>query len=106
MNPNLDLQEEPPIYDYDDYGRWWVMSEEVCGDENKVLDELNLQNYDDVEKRLAEKDMNTPKTRAYLKKIIKDAEFKSNQLKGIKTYITNQYKKVKLVNQKKKPSTD
>lgn len=27
---------------------------EVYGDENKVLDEFNLQNYDDVEKRLAE----------------------------------------------------
>ena len=41
---------------------------------NETLDQLKLPNYGDVEKRLAEPEMNPTKQRNYLKFVIKNAE--------------------------------
>ena len=41
---------------------------------NKLLDELGLPNYYDVEMRLDEPEMTATKQRNYLEKVVKDAE--------------------------------
>ena len=49
---------------------------------NRVLDDYNLPNYDDVKLRLREEEMDNTKSKAYLKKILKDAKEKRQQLSG------------------------
>lgn len=100
MNPDLDLPEEPPIYDYDEGPDYGIMSEdeeedddEEVDDENSLLDELDLPNYDSVQKQLDDTTMNQTKTTKYLKKIIRNASYKQNQLKASKANITKAYKK-------------
>ena len=58
--------EEPPDED-DEEG------EEDPWEANKILDHLELPNYNDVELRLGETDMTTTKQRNYLDKVGKDA---------------------------------
>ena len=41
---------------------------------NKILDRLDLPNYDDVDKRLAEPEMTATRQRIYLQKVLNDAE--------------------------------
>ena len=65
-----------------------TMNEEA----NKILDQLDLPNYNDVEMRLAEPEMTATKQRNYLQKVISDAEKrrktvtvrKSNATKALK----------------------
>ena len=49
---------------------------------NLVLDDYNLPNYDDVKLRLDQEEMDGKKSKAYLKKILKDAKEKRKQLSG------------------------
>ena len=60
---------------------------------NKILDDLGIANYEDVNYQLNQTEMTPNKSKLYLKKIIKNAEFKRHQLKGYKTKVTNDYKK-------------
>ena len=55
---------------------------------NRVLDEYNLPNYDDVELRLKQEEMNDQKKKSYLKKILKDVKEKRQQLNGHSMNIT------------------
>ena len=52
---------------------------------NKILDHLELPNYDDVEKRLAEPEMTVTLKRNYLKKVIKDANMRRRQVVAMKS---------------------
>ena len=56
--------------------------EEDPREANKILDHLDLPNYDDVELRLDQTDMTATKQRNYLDKVIKDAEKRSNCFKN------------------------
>ena len=55
---------------------------------NLALDKLNIPNYNDVELRLTEKDMDNKKSKAYLKKILKDAKVQRLKLNGYWSNIT------------------
>ena len=55
---------------------------------NQALDELGITNYDDVELRLKQEEMNDQKKKSYLKKILKDAKEKRQQLNGNSMNIT------------------
>ena len=59
---------------------------------NQVLDELEIPNYEDVELRLTEKDMDNKKSKAYLTKTLKKAKEKRQQLNG---YLSDISKKLK-----------
>ena len=59
---------------------------------NKILDDLNLANYEDVDYKLNQQEMTSAKKRKYLSKIIKDAKYRRDQLKGYKSHITKKYK--------------
>ena len=60
---------------------------------NEVLDKLEIPNYNGVELRLTQEDMNDKNRKAYLNKIINDADFRRNQLRGHSAQITKNLKK-------------
>ena len=74
--------------------------EEDEGEANKILDNLELPNYDDVEKRLAQPEMTPTLQRNYLDKVIKDAEKRRRQVIAFKSHATIKFKKVKLMPRK------
>ena len=110
MDPSyweLDPEEPPPLYedlsiaedkkameappddddDDDDEGSGSV------GEANKILDHLNLPNYDDVQIRLEQPEMTATKQRNYLDKVVKDAEKRRRQVIAFKSDATKKFKK-------------
>ena len=81
--------EPPPPYEED------LEEEEVLEemDDNQILDQLDLPNYDDVEKRLAEPEMNYVRRQNYLRKVQKDAETRRKQVAALKTHAANAFKR-------------
>ena len=75
----------PPEYEEEEVPDYEILEEDEI---NRVLDEYNLPNYDDVELRLQQEDMNDKKRKSYLKKILKDAKEKRQQLNGHSMNIT------------------
>ena len=69
---------------------------------NKILDRLELPNYNDVERRLAEPEMNATKQRKYLSKVVNDAEKKRKQLAVMKTHATNALKRGEITEEQRK----
>ena len=69
----------PPEYEEEEGPDYEILEEDEI---NRVLDEYNLPNYDDVELRLKQEEMNDQKKKSYLKKILKDAKEKRQQLNG------------------------
>ena len=62
-------------------------------DPNKILDELNLPNYNDVEKRLTEPEMTATLKRNYLQKVMKDADRRRRQVIAFKSDATIKFNK-------------
>ena len=60
---------------------------------NKILDHLELPNYDDVELRLAEPEMTATKQRNYLDKVVKDAGRRRRQVIAFKGNATKKINK-------------
>ena len=56
---------------------------------NKILDQLDLPNYNDVEMRLAQPEMTATKQRSYLQKVISDAETRRKTVTIRKSNATN-----------------
>ena len=79
--------EPPPPYEED------LEEEEEEMDVNKFLDQLGLPNYDDIEKRLAEPEMNYERRQNYLRKVAKDAETRRKQVAALKTHAANAFKR-------------
>ena len=80
--------EPPPPYEED------LEEEELEEmDDNQILDQLDLPNYDDVEKRLAEPEMNNVRRQNYFRKVQKDAETKRKQVAALKTHAANAFKR-------------
>ena len=65
-------------------------------DPNKILDELNLPNYNDVDMRLAEPEMIDTKQRNYLQKVLKDANRRRRQAVALKSNATIKFKQNKI----------
>ena len=76
--------------------------EEGEDEANKILDGLELPNYDDVEKRLAEPEMNYERRHNYLKTVIKNAETKRKQVASMKMVATNRFKRGEISAEEKK----
>lgn len=75
----------PPEYDEDEEVDYAMAEEDKT---TEILNDIGIINYENVDKILNQTNM-TPKTKkAYLKKIIKEANFKKNQLKGFKANVT------------------
>ena len=94
--------EGPPDDDEDDDE--FVDAEEATDDEpeepeaeaNKILDQLDLPNYYDVDKRLAEPEVTATRQRSYLQKVLKDAETRRKTVTIRKSNATRAYKAGKI----------
>ena len=80
----------PPEYEEEEGPDYAIIEEDQI---NEVLDKLDLPNYDDVEGVIQQKEMNEKKRKAYLNKIINDANFRRNQLRGHSAHVTLDLKK-------------
>ena len=86
-------QDLPPEYEEDEEIDYALDEEDSA---NMILDELDLSNYDDIEKQLNQPEMTPRKIKRYIDKKLKDAEFRRNQLKGYKSNISKDYNKGKI----------
>ena len=84
-------QDLPPEYDEDEDPDYALDEEDKT---NEIFRDLEITNYDNVEKILNEPGMTPTKIRSYLNnKVLKLANVRRNQLKGYKPRVTNMYKK-------------
>ena len=83
-----DTKELPPEYDEDEEVDYTIDDYDLS---NKILDDIGLQNYEDIDYQLVQQEMTRKKTRSYLKTILKNATIVRNQLKGKKSNVTKKY---------------
>ena len=78
----------PPEYEEEgpDYN---ILEEDAI---NKVLDELEIPNYDDIELRLQQEDMNDKKRKSYLTNTLKKAKDQRYKLTGYSSDVTKKLK--------------
>ena len=86
-------QDMPPEYEEDEEIDYALDEEDGA---NMILDELELSNYDDIEKQINQPEMTPRKIKRYIDKKLKDADFRRNQLKGKKGNISKDYNKGKI----------
>ena len=75
----------PPEYEEEEGPDYNILEEDAI---NQALDKLNIPNYNDVELRLTEKDMDNKKSKACLNKILKNAKDQRSKLNGYWSDIT------------------
>ena len=83
-------QDLPPEYEEDEEIDYALDEEDSA---NMILDELDLSNYDDIEKQLKQPEMTPRKIKRYIDKKLTDANIKRNQLKGYKSQVSQAYNK-------------
>ena len=86
-------QDLPPEYEEDEEIDYALDEEDS---DNMILDELDLSNYDDIEKQLNQPEMTPRKIKRYIDKKLTDANIKRNQLKGYKSQVSQAYNKGKI----------
>ena len=86
-------QDLPPEYEEDEEIDYALDEEDS---DNMILDELDLSNYDDIEKQLKQPEMTPRKIKRYIDKKLTDANIKRNQLKGYKSQVSQAYNKGKI----------
>ena len=83
-------QELPPEYDDDEEVDYAIDDEDLI---KGTLEDIGIPDYENVEMVLNQQEMTPKTTKAYLNKIIKNANLKRKQLSGFKANVTKQYKK-------------
>ena len=83
-------QDMPPEYEEDEEIDYALDEEDSA---NMILDELELSNYDDIEKQIIQPEMTPRKIKRYIDKKLKDAIKVRNQLKGRKSQASQAYNK-------------
>ena len=83
-------QDLPPEYEEDEEIDYALDEEDSA---NMILDELELSNYDDIEKQIIQPEMTPRKIKKYIDKKLKDAIKVRNQLKGRKSQASQAYNK-------------
>ena len=86
-------QDMPPEYEEDEEIDYALDEEDSV---NMILDELELSNYDDIEKQLERPEMPKSQIKPFLKKKLEAADHKRQQLKGHKSQISQAYNKGKI----------
>ena len=92
IDPEYIYEQEdlPPEYEEEEVPDYAIIEEDEV---NQALDKLEIPNYNDIELRLTEEDMDDNKKKAYLNKILKDAKERRGQLPGFSTHVTKKIKK-------------
>ena len=75
----------PPEYEEEEGPDYNIIEEDAI---NQALDKLNIPNYNDIELRLTENEMDDAKRKAYLNKILKNAKDQRSKLTGYSTSVT------------------
>ena len=75
----------PPGYEEEEVPDYEILEEDRI---NQALDELQIPNYDDIELRLQQEDMDNKKRKSYLNKILKNAKDQRSKLNGYWSDIT------------------
>ena len=95
-----EVGEDPPAYEEDETPDYAVEpdeeAEQASGakeEANQILNDLDLTNYDDLEKTLNEPDISSARKTQYLNNLLTIATMKTNQLKGFKASFTKKWKK-------------
>ena len=103
MDPSFwQIPDEPPP-PYEEGEQLALEAPQGEGEEdNQLLDQLELPNYDDVEKRLAEPEMNYERRHNYLQKVYKDAETRRKQVAAMKTQASNRLQRGEISEEEKK----
>ena len=83
-------QDMPPEYEDDEEINYALDEEDNA---NMTLDDLDLSNYDDIEKQLNQPEMTPRKIKRYIDKKLKDAIKVRNQLRGRKSQASQAYNK-------------
>ena len=91
--PEKKPQDMPPEYEEDEEIDYALDEEDSA---NMLLDELDLSNYDDIEKQIIQPEMTPRKIKRYIDKKLKDAIKVRNQLKGRKSQVSQAYNKGKI----------
>ena len=86
-------QDMPPEYEEDEEIDYALDEEDSV---NIILDELELSNYDDLEKQLERPEMPKSQIKPFLKKTLEAADHRRQQLKGHKSQISQAYNKGKI----------
>ena len=86
-------QDMPPEYEEDEEIDYALDEEDSV---NIILDELELSNYDDIEKQLERPEMPKSQIKPFLKKKLEAADHRRQQLKGQKSQISQAYNKGKI----------
>ena len=81
--------ELPPEYDDDEEVDYAIDDEDLI---KGTLEDIGIPDYENVEMVLNQQEMTPQKTKAYLNKIINNANFKRKQLSGFKANVTKKYK--------------
>ena len=81
--------ELPPEYDDDEEVDYALDDEDLI---KGTLEDIGIPDYENVEMVLNQQEMTPQKTKAYLNKIINNANFKRKQLSGFKANVTKKYK--------------
>ena len=91
MNPSFWQipDEPPPTYDEGEEGLALEAPQGEGDEDNQLLDQLELPNYDDAEKRLPEPEMNYERRQNYLKTVLKNAETRRKQVAAMKMQASN-----------------
>ena len=104
-----EVGEDPPAYEEDETPDYAVepgeeaseASEEAKEEANQILNDLDLTNYDDLEKTLNEPDISSARKAQYLNNLLTIATMKTNQLKGFKASFTKKWKKGEITEEQK-----
>ena len=75
----------PPEYEEEEGPDYAIIEEDLI---NQALDKLNIPNYNDVELRLTQEEMDDTKRKAYINKILKNAKDQRLKLSGYSTDVT------------------
>ena len=81
-------QDMPPEYEEDEEIDYALDEEDSA---NMILDELELSNYDDIEKQINQPEMMQQKIKKYVNKKLKLAITKRYQLNGLKSQVSQAY---------------
>ena len=95
----LELVSEAPEDDEESY--LTPPEDEEEREANKILDQLGLPNYDDVEMRLAEPEMTLERQKNYLEKVVKDAETRRKQAIAMKSNATKAFNAGKITGEER-----
>ena len=92
INPEYvyELEDLPPEYEEEEGPDYNIIEEDAI---KQALDKLNIPNYNDVDLRLAEKDIDNNKRKAYLNKILNNAKDQRMKLTGYSTNVTKKLNK-------------